>query len=99
MTFEIELYNLLIRYAKDYQGKEVTLKELQQQDYYKCVWGHWRALAYYKLKGYYERLEDVPEGLESFTIMTDKLHTQYLKSGNVQVTDLETCRKFYGSVI
>jgi len=29
------------------------------------------------MDGYYERLEDVPEGLEDFTIMDDKVNTKH----------------------
>jgi hypothetical protein len=99
MSFTMEIYHLLVRYTKDSEGKDITVAELQNIAWWRCVWGSWRAMAYYKMDGFYERLEDVPAGLQEFTIQTDKLNTRYYLSmgkQETQVITVETCRKFYG---
>ncbi|QGQ97040.1 hypothetical protein EHS13_20195 [Paenibacillus psychroresistens] len=75
------------------------MAELQRIAWWRCVWGWWRALAFYNMRDHYERLEDVPEGMLEFTIQTKHLNTRYyLSMGNqiTQVIDVETCKKFYG---
>jgi 2-methylisocitrate lyase-like PEP mutase family enzyme len=99
MSFTMEIYNLLVRYTKDFDGRDITVAELQALGWWRCVWGTWRAKAYYKMDGFYECLEDVPEGLHEFTIQTDKLNKMYYLSmgkQETQVIKIESCKKFYG---
>jgi hypothetical protein len=93
--FSMEIYQLLIKYTKDIEGKDITLGELQYIAWWRCVWGYWKAQAYYKTNGYYERLEDVPEGLMNYVVQTDENNDHYI-NGRLQRTSKETCRKIYG---
>jgi hypothetical protein len=99
MNFTMEIYNLLVRYTKDSEGIHITVAQLQNLGWWRCVWGWWRAKASYKMDGYYERSEDVPEDLQDYTIMTDKLkaHT-FMFNGRkvVQRMAVETCKSIYG---
>jgi hypothetical protein len=98
MSFNLEIYELLKRYTKDLDGTDITLAELQNLPWWRCVWGWWKALAYYKMNDNYERLEDVPDGLDNFTIMGE-VRTQYhcikgIKSE--QSMTKEECKRIYG---
>jgi hypothetical protein len=101
MSYTTEMYNLIIRFTKDSKGKEITLDDLYKLPYWRCVWGSWRAKAYYKMDGYYESLSDVPEGLEDYIIMTDKVNTKYGTFNGrhpyVQLMTKEYCKEVYGS--
>lgn len=94
MSFTLEIYNLLIRYTKDSEGLDVTIDDLYKLPWWRCVWGYWKAKAYYKMDGYYERLEDVPDGLEDYTIMEDA-YVAY-RGETVQRITKEDCKSIYG---
>ncbi|MDB5055464.1 MAG: hypothetical protein JWM44_3514 [Bacilli bacterium] len=94
----MEIYELLQRYTKDSEGKDITLAELQSIAWWRCVWGHWMAKAYYQIDGFYQRLEDVPEGLEDYHIV-DEVYTKYWTERGVlksQVLTKEDCKRIYG---
>jgi hypothetical protein len=95
MSFSLEIYQLLSRYTKDSEGKDITLKELQNIAWWRCVWGSWKAMAYYKMYGFYERIEDVPEGLEDYCIVNE-VYTTYGRGRKPQVMTKEDCRSIYG---
>lgn len=100
MSFTMDIYNLLIRYTKDSEGKDISLKELQNIELWRCIWGWWRAKAFYQIDGYYQRLEDVPEGLEDYIIQTDELNIKYGTfngSKYVQQMTRADCKSIYGS--
>lgn len=92
--FTVEIFELLKRYTKDSEGLDITLSELQNLPWWRCVWGHWKAKAYYQMDGFYERLEDVPGGLESYSIV-DEVYTSY-RNGVIQVMTKATCKSIYG---
>ena len=98
----MEIYNLLIRYTKDLDGKDITLEDLYKLPWWRCVWGNWLAKAYYGVDNYYQKIEDVPEGSESYQIIDGDVMTQYFMSRGtwvVQPISKEDCKSIYGSVI
>jgi hypothetical protein len=95
MSFQKEIYDLLIRYTKDVDGTDITLAELQDLPWWRCVWGWWKAQAYYKVNGYYERLEDVPKGMDDYTIISEEVCTTY-RGKTVQSMTKADCKSIYG---
>lgn len=98
MSFTKDIYNLLIRFTKDSEGLDITLEDLRKLPWWRCVWGWWMAKAYYQLDGYYQRIEDIPEGLESYTIMNEVLTQHWMEQGimKTQVITKAECKLFYG---
>lgn len=99
MSYTEEMFDLLIRYTKDIDGTDITYERLRELPYWRCVWGWWQALAHYGIRDHYKCLEDVPEGLESYTIITSESWTQYWKTADghksSQTMDKKTCRSIY----
>lgn len=93
-----EMYQLLIRYTKDIDSTDITVAELQRLPYWRCVWGNWKAKAHYQMDYYYERLEDVLEGLDSYSIMGEVFTTYWTECGELrsQAMDKDTCKSVYG---
>lgn len=101
MSFTTEIYDLLVRYTKDLDDKDITLEDLYKLPWWRCVWGNWKAQAYYKMNGFYERVADVPDGLTDYTIM-DMVKTHHFVFNGQKITQIMTkseCKSIYGSVI
>lgn len=96
-----EMYALLIRFTKDSEGKDITVPELQNLAHWRCVWGWWMALAYYKMNGYYMSKEDVPEGLDHYSVIDEVLTKYWTERGKLksQVITKADCKSFYGSSV
>lgn len=96
-----DMYNQLISYTKDSEGKDITIPELQNLPYWRCVWGWWMSKAYYQLDRFYQRLEDVPAGLERYSVMDEVLTQYWVERGKMrsQVTTKADCKSFYGNEV
>ena len=96
--FKLEMFNLLIKFAKDSQNIDVTYEELLLLPYWRCVWGWWMAKAYYQIDYHYKRLEDVPEGTENYSIVGDVYTSYRMERGQIesQSITMDECRKYYG---
>jgi hypothetical protein len=97
MNFTNEMNTLIQRYLKEAKSQELTLDEINLRTLDKRVWTWWTALACYKIKNYYERIEDVPEGLEEYNIMGKELTQYFSRNGHKwqQVTTKEDCKTIY----
>jgi hypothetical protein len=85
-----ETISILQRYTKDTTGKDITEAEIRRMPYHRAVFGEWKARAYYKIRNYYQRLEDVPEGVDRVHIVTDNDSMAYERKNGEWVPDYTT---------
>jgi hypothetical protein len=80
-------------------GREWPVETITAQPYYKQIWAWWSALAYYKIRHHYLRLEDAPDGIPSIEVMGDTQKMYMWRKGKyefVQEFTLEFCKEIYG---